>query len=166
MKCEDCGVDEKNTKRIIKSKKYGNLCEQCYQRARWSGGVYEKPPYGEVGYDPNGWPICHICGRSYRKLISHVIQQHKISQEEYKMQFGLDLGKGIMCKESTELARKRNKEHYDKVVKENLLVKGEETRFGNTPPPTSKYFSEQTKRRFLENRYIQPPKKKKESEEK
>jgi hypothetical protein len=163
MRCSVCGKDEIEVRRMIKSPKYGNICSVCYQRANASPKVFEKPPYGEIGYDPEGKPICHICGRSYKKLISHVIQQHHISQEEYKIQFGLDKGKGIMCEESIQIARKRNKENYEKVVKGNLLEKGKETRFEEGQHNTNdKYFSEQSRRKFISNRYVKPKKHKEE----
>lgn len=159
MKCSVCGKDETEVKRMIKSPKHGNICSVCYQRVNSSPKVFEKPPYGVIGYDPEGKPICHICGRSYKKLISHVIQQHHISQEEYKTQFGLDKSKGIMCEESTQIARQRNKEHYEKVVKENLLEKGKETRFEEGHHMgKNRYFSEQSRKKFLSNRYISPKK--------
>lgn len=162
MKCSVCGKDETEVKRMIKSHNHGNLCSVCYQIVRSSSKVFEKPPYGEIVYDPEGKPICHICGRSYKKLISHVIQRHHISQEEYKTQFGLDKGKGIMCEESTQIARKRNKENYEKVVKGNFLEKGKETRFEKGHHRTNdRYFSEQSRKKFISNRYV-PPKRGKE----
>lgn len=87
------------------------------------------PNYGEIEYDDRGYPICHICGKSFKKLMSHVTQKHGLTALEYKKEFGLDVSKGIMCKESTELARARALENYDLVIKKNLLEKGAATRF-------------------------------------
>ncbi len=86
-------------------------------------------PNGEIHYDKEGKPICHICGKSFKKLLSHVWQKHKMSAYDYKKHFGLETTKSIMCKESIEIARQRNLENYDKVVKNNLIRKGENTRF-------------------------------------
>ena len=158
-KCNICGIDEEQATRMINSPKYGRICSVCYQRERANSTVYDKPAFGEIAYDPKGTPICHICGKSYKKLMAHVNQVHKLTQEEYKKKFGLDLGKGIMCKSSTELARKRNKENYDTVVKQNLLEKGKETRFEEGHTRTKgKYVSEHTRRAFLSHRYVKKKK--------
>lgn len=86
-------------------------------------------PNGEIHYDKEGKPICHICGKSFKKLLAHVWQKHRMSAYDYKKHFGLETTKSIMCKESIEIARQRNLENYDKVVKNNLIRKGENTRF-------------------------------------
>lgn len=91
--------------------------------------IHSRCKYAEISYDHEGKPICHICGKSFKKLMTHVWQKHNMSAYDYKKTFGLETTKGIMCQESVEIARLRNKQNYDKVVKENLLTKGEPKRF-------------------------------------
>lgn len=148
-KCSYCERTSESHK-IINSKEYGMLCDRCYQRERNNPIRYEQPKYGEVSYSPEGKPICHICCKAYDKVLSHVWQVHKLSAREYKRDFGLDVIKGIMSEESTEIARQRNKENYDLVVEENLLRRGEESRFEeNHRGRTKDLVSEQTRRRLI-----------------
>jgi hypothetical protein len=128
-KCEDCGTTEG---RIINSTKHGRaLCKNCYQTRNLYGDFkfHELPAKGVIEYDEEGNPICHICGRASKKLMGHVRQKHNITAYDYKKEFGLNTTHGIMCESSVELARKRNLEHYDTVVKKNLIACGKQTRF-------------------------------------
>lgn len=95
---------------------------------------YEK---GIVYYDKNGKIICPICERSFSKLISHVIQKHNMSGKEFRLKHGFCVGFSFMSKEAKEKAREANLKNYDKVVINNLINGGKETRFkgirGNKP---------------------------------
>jgi hypothetical protein len=73
--------------------------------------------------------VCHICGKSFKKLLSHVWQKHELSAEEYKEMFGLEKRRGIMNEEAREVLRQRVKENYDLVVSQNLLKGGQQSRF-------------------------------------
>lgn len=84
---------------------------------------------GKVHYDEKGNPRCHICGKSYKKVLSHVWQKHGMSAEEYKKKFGLDLNKGLICEETRKTLQQHIKNNYNKVVTENLINKGKNTRF-------------------------------------
>lgn len=150
MGCWLCGATDKET-RIINSPKYGVVCDKCYQRERRSTVTYPLPEYGEVGYSPEGKPICHICGKAYDKLMIHVYQIHGMSHDEYKKEFGLDLGKGLMSEESKELARKRVFENYDVSIAENLLERGKATRFEEGHKLARTYISEQTRNSLIDN---------------
>lgn len=112
--------------------------------------INKLPNYGEIAYDKAGKPICHICGKSFKKLMSHAWQKHGISAREYKIKFGLETTKGIMCEESVALARQRNLEHYDKVVLQNLVSKGEGTRFKKgSKGRTKEKVREMTRRKLI-----------------
>lgn len=65
---------------------------------------------GIIRKDINGLIICEICNKSYRKLISHVIQTHKISGDEYRLRFNIH--ENLMCEESKILARKKQYPNY------------------------------------------------------
>jgi hypothetical protein len=88
-----------------------------------------KTTYGEVRYCLKGKPVCHICGISFDRLLSHVRQKHKISAREYKIKFGLDVIKGICSKESAKKSRKAVFDNYELVVKQNLIKNGKNTTF-------------------------------------
>ncbi len=77
--CEKCGIP-------IKS---GRLCQTC-QRYKRNGGVwYPLPNYGEVAYNEDGKPICHVCGMALDKLIEHTKRKHGLDSAAYRQQFGL-----------------------------------------------------------------------------
>ncbi len=114
--------------------------------------------YGKIGvvsYDDQGKVICHKCGRSFNKLITHVIQKHNMTSREYKKKYGLDMIKGVMSKKSTMLARRNVYLNYDQCVQKNLLKKGSNTRFidGSMGRPKS-LVSEQTRLRLSHGRQL------------
>lgn len=129
MQCIDCGATEG---RIIKSKRFGvNLCSKCYQLWSAANGKpkeYPLPAFGEITFDNQGYPICHICGRAYRKLLQHVNQKHSLTEIEYKRKFGLDRT-GIIADSTKAKLQKSVKEHFNLVVEKNLLNGGKKTRF-------------------------------------
>lgn len=110
--------------------------------------------YGRVEYDQDGKPICEICGKSFDRLMAHARQVHEISARDYKIAHGLDIGKGICSKRSSELSRERVFENYDKVVAQNLIKNGQKTRFkkgdeGRTADKVSEQTRQNLKTRFV-----------------
>lgn len=85
--------------------------------------------YGIVEYDDEGKPICEICKKSFKRVLSHVRQKHFINEKEYKLTFGFDLGKGICSKESSEKSKEAVYSNYDKCIGKNLIAAGNKTRF-------------------------------------
>ena len=79
--CKECG------KSIDKS--YSEMCQSCYVYFRNGGTVNTLPEHGRVEHDENGKVICHICGRAYVRLGSHVKESHDMSIDEYKEKYGL-----------------------------------------------------------------------------
>jgi hypothetical protein len=149
-RCVLCGRTE-NEDRIIDSSKAGLVCERCYQRVQRNSKVYPLPGYGEIAYSPDGKPICHICGKAYKKPLTHAWQIHGLTEKEYKKEFGLDVTVGILSEESRELARKRVYENYDVAIAENLLKKGKKTRFKKgSQGRVKEKVSEQTRRALVE----------------
>lgn len=65
------------------------LCQSCYSYFRLGGQVNPLPPNGQVVRDSDGKVICHICGRSYVRLGSHIRESHGMTIAAYKQQFGL-----------------------------------------------------------------------------
>ena len=147
MKCIECGSTNK-----VYTKQFGvPLCPNCTRMWR-EHPQHELPGYGEVNMDELGRPICHICGRGFDKLLIHVKQRHKVSPEEYKIMFGLDLGKGVTSDKFKEIARQNVLDNYDVVVTENLHNKGAETRFKvGCKGRTKDQVSAQTKNRLREH---------------
>lgn len=85
--CSDCGRSNSRTKYF---KEFNTvLCDTCIRTWR-NNPIKYIPPAGEIHTDDEGKLICHICGRSYDKLTSHIKGKHKISEHEYKERFGLN----------------------------------------------------------------------------
>lgn len=81
--CSACG-------KPIRGKVYPDgLCQGCYRYFRLGGQVNPLPPRGQVVRDDGGKVICHICGRSYVRLGSHIRESHEMTISEYKQRFGL-----------------------------------------------------------------------------
>ena len=56
---------------------------------------------GEIHHDSEGNIICHVCGRSFKKLSIHIQSKHKLSTSEYKEKFGLNRGSSLTGKNFT-----------------------------------------------------------------
>jgi hypothetical protein len=80
--CKECG-------KPIESNRMKGMCQTCYNYFRNGGVVNPIPAHGKIEHDKNGKIICHICGRAYTRLGSHVREFHNMTIEEYKEQFGL-----------------------------------------------------------------------------
>lgn len=107
----------------------------------------DHPHYGEVVVDKDGKVVCHICGKSYNKLLSHVWQTHGLSKHEYKEMFGLDSSKGIISESTKTKLQKAVEKHYAVVVEKNLITNGSATRYeAGHPGRTRDKVSEQTRR--------------------
>jgi hypothetical protein len=85
--------------------------------------------YGVIEYNEDGQPMCEICGKHFERVIAHARQKHHISEREYKLQFGLNLKKGICSKRSSEISRERVFENYEKCIGKNLELLGQNSRF-------------------------------------
>ena len=121
--CQFCGGVNKTT---------GKYCNTCYGYLRkHPEGRYPLPPKGMVHYAPNGDTICHICGEAQRKLGSHIARRHHISQNEYRDMFGLYHNTRLSNYEYIENMSQINNRHKDKVVKENLIKCGVNTRISH-----------------------------------
>lgn len=98
-------------------------------------------------YDTKWYPICEICGKSFKKVLAHVWQKHNLLAREYKIKFWFDTNKWIMCEESTKLCSINNKKNFNLVVKNNLITEWKETRFKKWWGK-KKYFSEESRLRI------------------
>lgn len=117
MFCKECGQHT--------DRSYSGMCQGCYNYFRKGGTINPLPEHGRIKHDANGKVICHICGRAYTRLGSHVKESHAMSIEEYKEKFGL-------CKraKTTESRYSQVMHNYAKEYKmdERLLVVGQATR--------------------------------------
>lgn len=64
-------------------------CQGCYNYFRQGGTVNQIPNRGEISLDERGFVVCHICGRAYKRLGSHIKESHGLTITEYKAMFGL-----------------------------------------------------------------------------
>jgi hypothetical protein len=65
------------------------LCQGCYKYFQSGGTVNPLPKTGEIAYDSRGFVVCHICGKAYKRLGSHIKESHGTTIAEYKERFGL-----------------------------------------------------------------------------
>lgn len=82
--CSSCG-------RVCKKEKIypRGMCQGCYNYFRKGGTINPIPAPGTITYDSRGYVVCHICGRAYVRLGSHVHESHDMTIDEYKEKFGL-----------------------------------------------------------------------------
>lgn len=117
MFCKECGK--------FTDRSYAGMCQGCYNYFKNGGTVNPLPEHGRIKYDEDGKVICHICGRAYTRLGSHVRESHDMTIEEYKNEFGL-------CKrtKTTESSYSRMMHNYAKENKfdEKLIIIGQATR--------------------------------------
>lgn len=81
--CKSCGKDTSHDNRFC------GYCQGCYRYFRTGGTVNPLPPKGVIAKDSRGYVVCHICGKAYRRLGSHVKESHGLTIAEYKEQFGI-----------------------------------------------------------------------------
>lgn len=83
MTCSKCG-------KPIPDRIYpGETCQACYLYYHKGGTDNLVPPKGRIAYDYRGCVICHICGRAYKRLGSHIKESHNMTIAEYKEKFEL-----------------------------------------------------------------------------
>ena len=73
--CEICGRSNNRTK--YKEEFDMILCDSCVIMCKKYKFHYI-PPLGEIHYDDKGNIICHICGRSFKKLTEHIKFKHNM----------------------------------------------------------------------------------------
>ena len=81
MNCSKCGQHT--------DRSYAGMCQSCYRYYHDGGVDNPLPALGKIEYDYRGYVICHICGRAYKRLGSHIKERHNMSIAEYKAQFEL-----------------------------------------------------------------------------
>ena len=125
--CKECGKET--------TKLYGDMCQGCYMYFRNGGKVYAPAEKGRVEYTEDGKVICHICGRAYKRLGSHIKESHGMTIKEYKEQFGL-CAKAKTTEEtySSTMSKYAKKYHMDEQLKRTgkntRFKKGDKTRKG------------------------------------
>ena len=119
MLCKECG------KQIGYKVFSGGTCQACYNYFRKGGIVYPIPEYGRIKHDVNGKVICHICGRAFTRLGSHIKESHNMSIKEYKEKFGLCANARTTESNYSNTMRKLA---YDNNMDKQLLEVGKNTR--------------------------------------
>lgn len=118
MNCGQCG-------KLITSKRYKGLCQSCYQYFKKGGVIHDLPEAGTIAYDDQGKIICHICGKSFVRLGSHIKDSHGLTVVEYKERFGLCNSAKITGKSYSDTMRKHAKVNG---MDQQLLEAGKSTR--------------------------------------
>ena len=78
--CKKCGKEMTKKYDI----RHGEVCQSCYIYYRDGGTDNSLPPKGRILYDTRGYVICHICGKAYKRLGSHIRESHGMTIEVYK----------------------------------------------------------------------------------
>lgn len=120
--CSVCG-------KKLSNNRYGKLCQSCYVYLKSGKEIHPLPPKGEIHIDGDGDLICHVCGKAYGKLGSHIALSHKITAQQYKKRFGIPSGFGLCRDELKDVLRDHVAENYEQCVTKNLVKHGENTRF-------------------------------------
>lgn len=87
--------------------------------------------YGIIEYNSDGLPKCEVCGKHFNRVLSHVRQKHSMTEREYKIMYGFDLKKGIISEQSRDKSRQAVLNNFETVVEQNLIIRGEKSRFIN-----------------------------------
>lgn len=66
-----------------------NTCQSCYNYYHKGGTDNPIPAKGVIAHDYRGYVVCHICGRAYKRLGSHIKECHKMTIADYKAEFEL-----------------------------------------------------------------------------
>lgn len=120
-------------------KRRSAYCQRCYLYAKGPhhGRIYEVEPNKQT-YAPNGDPVCALCGRAYAKLGNHLWQAHQIDPITYLTNLNLPHNTRLTSVDFQEKMREYVRDNYDRVVEENLLQNGRNTRFVPGDPRVSK----------------------------
>ena len=117
--CRSCGQP-------LKSDRYKGLCQSCYTYFRKGGTVNPLPSAGKIEKDYRGYVVCHICGKAYKRLGSHIKEKHNMTIADYKKQFGLCAN--VRTTEDSYHDTMRNYALVNNMDKQ-LIDKGLQTRF-------------------------------------
>lgn len=107
MNCSECGKPHGN--KIYPN----NLCQSCYNYFRQGGTNNPIPDKGIIAHDHRGYVVCHICGKAYKRLGSHVKEKHHMSIAEYKERFEL-------CNNARTTEQNYSKYMHDLAYKHNM----------------------------------------------
>lgn len=123
IRCQSCGSFDKS---------YMGYCQKCY--VYFIKNQYkeykDKIEYGKLSIvedgDQQGMIICHICGKAFTKLQSHIYYVHHMSKNEYCDHFGLDRKTRL----TTDRYNKKMRDYaYKYHMDEQVIRVGKETRF-------------------------------------
>ena len=79
---------------------------------------HEPPPFGEVHYDEEGKPICHVCGMSFDKLIEHTKRKHGLDSLTYRQTYGLMITAQLTSPKYNEMMKQHA--YTNETFKENF----------------------------------------------
>ncbi len=121
MFCKSCGQDISSH---IKTPK--GMCQGCYNYFRKGGKVHPLPKKGYIERDEQDKVICHICGKSFRKLGGHIKEKHQMTIRDYKKEFDLCFNTQTTSHDYNQKMKEYALENH---MDEQLIRTGKATRF-------------------------------------
>ena len=115
-----------NACKVIQYKKHNEFTEyKRQQQLERNNRQASKPSKNKIQ--------CLECGKYYAKPASHAFQQHQMTAREYKQKHGLEVSKGIITNEMKDKLKQYTYENRTKVIDNNLIKAGKQTRYKTAP---------------------------------
>ncbi len=102
---------------IGKKGSYSRSVQQCKARRMVLPGFPITTPFESIKdvreYLSGDRMICLLCGKSYKRIGTHLTQIHGVTVDDYKKKYNIPWGYGLICKESSEKYSKAVKKRMD-----------------------------------------------------
>jgi uncharacterized C2H2 Zn-finger protein len=111
--------------------------------------IYKNPQ------EPNLEKIkCPICGLWFRRVCSHIYQKHKMTAQEFKKEFGLPRGMGVIVPEFRKIISENAKNNFSKIEKNIMGEKSIDKRFKKGDPNLGNYIRSEEQKKQLKKHII------------
>ena len=117
--CRHCNKETDTLYRLENQVK-ATACQGCYNYLKNGGTINPLPHAGCIEYDAHGKVVCHICGRAYTRLGSHIKESHHMTIAEYKEIYGL-------CKRTKTTEKSYSNMMHDYALENNMDLQLKET---------------------------------------
>jgi len=148
--CKVCGKKLTGNKRTYCSIK----CRNKVYYKRKGGAEYQREYlYRKRDKNTDGLIKCELCGRFYKFLAPHLRQIHEVDIFDYKKEYGIDRGRGLITDEIKKIKRAYVKETYPEIIQNNLIKNGVKTRYTKGDTRAGNYERSEETKKQLKNLY-------------